>query len=95
MTGTLAVVNMHSINFSLSLGSYRTQLASIRELLATHQGPIIFAAALSTVLVNPIQEWITRWSENRFQKNLVILRDELPDTVRDLRETGVMGGDRR
>ncbi len=51
------------------------------------EGPIIFAAALSTVLVNPIQEWITRWSENRFQKNLVILRDELPDTVRDLRET--------
>jgi hypothetical protein len=55
------------------------------------EGPIIFAAALSTVLVNPIQEWITRWSENRFQKNLVILRDELPDTVRDLRETANLG----
>ena len=51
------------------------------------EGPVIFAAALSTVLVNPIQERITRWSENRFQKNLVILRDELPDAVRDLRET--------
>ncbi|HZC38248.1 MAG TPA: hypothetical protein VE221_06205 [Sphingomicrobium sp.] len=55
------------------------------------EGPVIFAAALSTVLVNPIQEWITRWSENRFQKNLVILRDELPDTVRDLRETANLG----
>ena len=60
------------------------------------EGPIIFAAALSTVLVNPIQEWITRWSENRFQKNLVILRDELPDTVRDLRETANLArADRR
>jgi hypothetical protein len=49
--------------------------------------PVIFAAALSTVLVNPIQERITRWSEDRFQKGLVILKDELPDTVRDLRET--------
>jgi hypothetical protein len=57
----------------------------------TSEGPIIFAAALSTVLVNPIQEWITRWSENRFQKNLVVLRDELPDTVRDLRETANLG----
>jgi len=52
------------------------------------EGPVIFAAALSTVLVNPIQERIQRWSENRFQRNLVILRDELPESVRDLRETG-------
>jgi hypothetical protein len=52
------------------------------------EGPVIFAAALSTILVNPIQERIQRWSENRFQRNLVILRDELPDSVRDLRETG-------
>lgn len=55
------------------------------------EGPIIFAAALSTILVNPIQERITRWSEKRFQHNLVILRDELPDSVRDLRETGNLG----
>ena len=55
------------------------------------EGPVIFAAALSTVLINPIQERITRWSENRFQKNLVILRDELPDSVRDLRETASLG----
>jgi hypothetical protein len=55
------------------------------------EGPVIFAAALSTVLVNPIQERITRWSEKRFQHNLVILRDELPDSVRDLRETGNLG----
>jgi hypothetical protein len=55
------------------------------------EGPVIFAAALATILVNPIQERITRWSENRFQKNLVILRDELPDSVRDLRETGNLG----
>ena len=55
------------------------------------EGPVIFAAALSTVLVNPIQERITRWSQNKFQHNLVIMRDELPDSVRDLRETGNLG----
>jgi hypothetical protein len=58
---------------------------------STSEGPVIFAAALSTILVNPIQERIQRWSENRFQRNLVILRDELPDTVRDLRETANLG----
>jgi len=55
------------------------------------EGPVIFAAALATILVNPIQERITRWSENRFQRNLVILRDELPECVRDLRETADLG----
>lgn len=55
------------------------------------EGPVIFAAALSTVLVNPIQERITRWSQNRFQHALMIMRDELPDSVRDLRETGNLG----
>jgi hypothetical protein len=58
---------------------------------SSSEGPVIFAAALSTILVNPIQERITRWSENRFQKNLVILKDELPDIVRDLRETANLG----
>jgi hypothetical protein len=54
-------------------------------------GPVVFAAALATVLINPIQERIQRWSENRFQRNLVLLRDELPDSVRDLRETASLG----
>lgn len=51
------------------------------------EGPIIFAAAFATVLVNPLQERIHRWSEKRFQRNLMILRDDLPECVRDLRET--------
>lgn len=49
--------------------------------------PVIVAAVLATVLVNPIQERITRWSEQRFQKNLFLLRDDLPECVRDMRET--------
>jgi hypothetical protein len=55
------------------------------------EGPVIIAAAIATVLVNPIQERIQRWSENRFQKNLVLLRDDLPDSVRDMRETASLG----
>jgi hypothetical protein len=54
-------------------------------------GPVIFAAALTTVLINPLQERISRWSENWFQRNLVKLRDDLPDCVRDMRETASLG----
>jgi hypothetical protein len=55
------------------------------------EGPVIIAAAISTVMVNPIQERIQRWSERRFQKNLFLLREDLPESVRDLRETASLG----
>lgn len=55
------------------------------------EGPVIFAAALATVLVNPIQERVQRWSERRFQKNLFLLREDLPEVVRDMRETASLG----
>lgn len=51
---TLAVANMHAINFSLSLGAYREQLDGMREALADHEGPIIFAGDLNT------------WTEGRY-----------------------------
>jgi hypothetical protein len=52
-----------------------------------NQGPIIFAAALATIMVNPIQDRVQRWSEKKFQKNLFLLRNDLPQSVRDMRET--------
>jgi hypothetical protein len=55
------------------------------------EGPVIMAAALSTVLINPIQDRIQAWSEKKFQRNLVLLRDDLPDCVRDMRETASLG----
>lgn len=51
------------------------------------EGPIIFAAALATIMINPIQEHVQRWSEKRFQKNLFLLRHDFPQSVRDMRET--------
>jgi endonuclease/exonuclease/phosphatase (EEP) superfamily protein YafD len=45
---TLAIVNMHAINFTLTIGAYNTQLAAVRENLEQHEGPIIFAGDLNT-----------------------------------------------
>jgi endonuclease/exonuclease/phosphatase (EEP) superfamily protein YafD len=44
----LAVVNIHAINFSLSLGAYRAQFRAIGDALAGHEGPIILAGDLNT-----------------------------------------------
>jgi len=45
---TLAVVNVHAINFSLSLGAYRAQFRAIGDALAGHEGPVILAGDLNT-----------------------------------------------
>jgi endonuclease/exonuclease/phosphatase (EEP) superfamily protein YafD len=45
---TLAVVNVHAINFSLSLGAYRAQFRAIGDALERHRGPIIVAGDLNT-----------------------------------------------
>jgi endonuclease/exonuclease/phosphatase (EEP) superfamily protein YafD len=47
-TITLAVVNVHAINFSVSLGGYRAQFDALADALAGHEGPIILAGDLNT-----------------------------------------------
>jgi endonuclease/exonuclease/phosphatase (EEP) superfamily protein YafD len=40
---TLAIVNVHAINFDLFIDSYRTQFGALADVLAGHEGPIVFA----------------------------------------------------
>jgi endonuclease/exonuclease/phosphatase (EEP) superfamily protein YafD len=40
---TLAVANLHAINFAPGTGEYRAQLDAIADVLAAHRGPIVFA----------------------------------------------------
>lgn len=47
-THTLAVANVHAINFSLALRGYREQLGAIADALAGHDGPIILAGDFNT-----------------------------------------------
>ena len=46
--GTLAVANVHSVNFTLGLGEYRAQLEAIAQELADHRGPVIVAGDFNT-----------------------------------------------
>ena len=47
-TQTLAVVNVHAVNFSLFMKSYQEQFAGLADALANHDGPIIFAGDFNT-----------------------------------------------
>lgn len=95
------VVISRSANFALITLVVATIFAALADALkqvvynyygnSNSEGPVVMAAAIATVLINPIQERIQRWSENRFQRNLVLLRDDLPERVRDMRETASLG----
>lgn len=45
---TLAIVNVHSITFELSVDVYRSQLEALADALAGHRGPMIFAGDFNT-----------------------------------------------
>jgi len=52
-------------------------------------GPVA-AAALSTILINPVYERVQAWTERRFHRRLVELREDLPDCLRDLRHVATL-----
>ena len=45
---TLAVANVHAINFALSLDAYEAQFAALADVLAAHDGPIVVGGDLNT-----------------------------------------------
>jgi hypothetical protein len=42
------------------------------------------AAALAAVLLAPLNDWISKWAEKKFQRDLVQLREELPELLADV-----------
>jgi len=54
-TQTLAIANVHAINFTLTLDAYRAQFAALVDVLAEHPGPIVLAGDFNT------------WSAQRFE----------------------------
>lgn len=45
---SLAVANLHGINFSLGLGRFREQIGAVASELSRHHGPIIFGGDFNT-----------------------------------------------
>jgi endonuclease/exonuclease/phosphatase (EEP) superfamily protein YafD len=78
---TLAVANVHAINFTLTLDAYQDQLGALVTVLQDHRGPIVLAGDFNT------------WSDGR----LAVLREaatrlQLVETAyRDDRRTRFLG----
>lgn len=48
MEETLAVVNVHAVNFTLGVGDFSRQIAKIEAVLVDHAGPVILAGDFNT-----------------------------------------------
>jgi hypothetical protein len=44
-------------------------------------------AIVATVLIHPLHQRVERWTERRFQKSIIEIRDELPEMMRDTRDS--------
>ena len=89
---TLAIANIHAINFTLTLDAYRAQLEALTGVLASHRGPIVLGGDLNTwseARTTLVREVTTRlrlvevkYSEDRRSKFLGRVVDHV--FVRDL-----------
>lgn len=75
---------------------FEAAIEAVKQLVQTEfgqnsgsTGPVV-AAALTTILFNPIYERVQGWTERRFHRRLVELRDDLPDCLRDLRHVATV-----
>jgi hypothetical protein len=50
----------------------------------------MFGAVLAIMFLEPLRKKVESWTDRHFQKNLFLLRDDLPESVRELRETGTV-----
>ena len=44
-------------------------------------------AIVATVLIHPLHQRVEKWTERRFHKSLIELREDLPEVMRDTRDT--------
>ncbi|MDF2155521.1 endonuclease/exonuclease/phosphatase family protein [Vibrio sp. CAU 1672] len=59
---TLAVFNIHAINFTWGTKEYRAQLATLQQALQSHEGPVVFAGDFNS------------WSEERLVTMTSVLK---------------------
>lgn len=47
-------------------------------------------AIVATVLIHPLHQRVEKWTERRFQKSIIEIRDELPEMMRDTRDSATL-----
>ena len=63
-------------------------ITQMQNIYPSSQTPAaMLGAVLAIMFIEPLRKKVESWTERRFQKNLFILRDDLPESAKELRET--------
>lgn len=84
-TASIAIVTL--VLGAVFAGVMEGIITQMQNIYAGSQTPAaMIGAVLATVLIQPLHGKVQAWAERRFHKNLLALREGLPESMRDLRE---------
>ena len=73
---------------SIFAGVMEGIITSMQNIYPEAQTQAAMAGAIvATVLIHPLNQRVERWTERRFQKSIIEIRDDLPEWMRDTRDS--------
>ena len=84
-TASIAIVTLFlGAGFAAVMEGIITQMQNIYE--GSQTTAAMVGAVMATMLIQPLHGKVQQWAERRFHKNLLHLREGLPEAMRDLRD---------
>lgn len=85
-TATVAIVTLAAV--AIFAGVMEGIIETMQNFYPNAEREAAMAGAIvATVLIHPLHQRIEKWTERRFQKALFELREDLPELMRDTRDT--------
>ncbi len=88
-TASVAIVTL--VLGAVAAGVMEGIITQMQNMYEGSQTPAAVAGAvMATMFIHPLHERVQKWAERRFHKNLLELREGLPEAMRDLRDVAAV-----
>lgn len=88
-TASVAIITL--VIGAVAAGVMEGIITQMQSMYDGSQTPAAVAGAvMATMFIHPLHERVQKWAERRFHKNLVGLREGLPEAMRDLRDVATV-----
>ena len=88
-TASVAIVTL--VLGAVAAGVMEGIITQMQNIYDDSQTPAaVVGAVMATMFIHPLHERVQRWAERRFHKNLLELREGLPEAMRDLRDVATV-----
>lgn len=88
-TASVAIVTL--LLGAVAAGVMEGIITQLQNIYDDSQTPAaVVGAVMATMFIHPLHERVQKWAERRFHKNLLELREGLPEAMRDLRDVATV-----